>query len=121
MGCPVCRKEYSLFNQASDVYWEIQGGGRAVCKKCAKTKRKEIDEHNIPYVSNGGMKDIDCKHEWMHPNPNIWFCSKCKAIYRWMCGCGGSEYVCEKHHLPHQEIMKKEEGSVESYLAKHSN
>jgi len=33
-----------------------------------------------------------------------------------MCGCGGSEYVCEKHYQEGLEYMIKECGSVEKYL-----
>ena len=122
MSCPLCDKEYSFFNPSSDVYWSIPGGGQAVCKKCKKHRMKEIDKHNEPYHRNAGdkKKDLNCKHQWMHPAFNMWFCSKCNAVYRFMCGCGGSEYVCGAHHLSHQEMMIKEEGSSEKYLNKHS-
>ena len=121
MSCPLCGKEYGLiFNRASDVYWQVQGGGQAVCKKCVKTRMSEIEEHNAPYKANGNQKDVNCKHEWTHPNPTMWFCVKCKAVFRWTCGCGGSEYVCEKHQEKMEKSMIKKEGSVEAYLAKHS-
>ena len=121
MGCPVCGKEYSLFNRASDVYWEIQGGGQAVCKRCKKNRMPEIEKHNAPYRRRqGDLKDKNCKHDWVSANLTMWSCSKCSAVYRLMCGCGGSEYVCEKHHKSHQEYMIKEEGSVKAYLDKHS-
>ena len=123
MGCPVCNKEYGFFNRASKkVYWEIQGGGQAVCRRCAKTRMPEIEKHNKPYHSNpeDKTKDKNCKHQWEHPALNLWFCTKCSAVYRWLCGCGGSEFVCEKHHISHQKMMIKKEGSVKKYLNKYS-
>lgn len=117
MVCELCGKEFGLFRRASDIYWEVPGGGKPICKKCAKSRMEEINEHNEQLKGNPNKKkDTKCKHEWVHPSLNVWHCTKCGAHLSWLCGCGGSEYVCQKHY----DKLIKENQPIEKYLAKHS-
>ncbi len=123
--CPLCGADRSFFrDNMSDMFWaDGPGSATSVCKKCAKDRKEEIDEHNqMMGQGTGGRhtKDPDCEHNWAHPFPSRWTCTKCGAEYNQMCGCGGSLYMCQGHHAKAVAHMKEEEGSVEAYLNKHS-
>jgi hypothetical protein len=101
--CPMCLRQQSLFNPSSwpsDVpYATSPAASASVCGRCAKERASEIVLHNR--LIQGGVrlkKDPSCEHEWAHWFNNRWACTKCGAQYQWMCGCGGSMYVCEEHH-----------------------
>lgn len=116
--CPLCKRGFGFFVRPSrDIYWSFNGGADAVCKSCAKKRIKVIIEHNE--IFNGrkeAKKNPECKHEWIHPSFNRWFCIHCGAQYNWLCGCGGSLYVCNKHY---EEFIGKN-NPIEEYLARES-
>ncbi len=121
--CPLCGRQGAYIGGAkpSDVYWERAGGGTAVCTKCAKERKEEIDVHNEIYIgSHKKKKDPNCDHSWTHPYPARFYCIRCGATYNFLCGCGGSAYVCSKHHEEFVRNAVKEEGSLENYLSKNS-
>jgi len=116
-NCPVCGRKFSIFCRASKIYLAFCGGGDAVCTKCAKEKKDEIEKHNeIYYGRKGAKKDPDCEHKWKSPYRGRWFCVKCGAQFNWMCGCGGSAYVCEYHYI---EMITKNQ-PIKEYLAKYA-
>lgn len=100
--------------------WGKHGGIR-FCKKC-----KHIDCIHI--WEEEKEKDEfwkTCEHSWgggltrsENNNGAEWWCHKCGAIYRFMCGHGGSLYVCDPCYKNSMENMIKEEGTVEKYLSK---
>lgn len=122
--CPLCGRQGALIGgakQSKDVTWERDGGGTAVCTKCAEERNEEIAVHNEIYVGNPKKKkDPNCDHSWTHPYHGRFYCIRCGATYNFLCGCGGSSYVCSKHHAEFIESAIKEEGTLEKYLAKHS-
>ena len=128
--CPLCGTTTKFLRPGTKpssevVYGLSSGSGRAVCRNCAKNRLDEINRHNIIYdwVLYGiekPKKDPNCNHKWIHPFKSRWVCSECGAEYNIMCGCGGSGYVCQNHYEKIIETMKKESGSVEEFLNKHS-
>jgi hypothetical protein len=115
--CPLCGKgdPFTLSNR--NVSWARHGGGTFVCRKCAKTRLEEIKEHNAIYYSPvGHKKDPNCKHIWAKPHPGRYYCPKCTAEYNWVCGCGGSAYVCEEHN---RHFLEKHP-DLSAFLAKNS-
>lgn len=121
--CPLCGEQGALIGGAkpSDVYISNHGGGAAVCTKCAKERKADIQKENEIFHGNPvKKKDSNCKHEWLHPYEGRWYCPKCGAYYNWMCGCGGSEYVCQTHYNTFIADAIKECGTLEKFLAKHS-
>jgi len=116
-SCPVCGRSGLLVKIDREVSYAIRGGSIYVCKRCAKHRRKEIEEHNAIYWGDHTRKkDPNCKHEWVHPYPGRWYCPKCSAEFNFTCGCGGSMYVCEKHY---QEFIKHAE-PLDKFLAENS-
>ena len=115
--CPICDRG-GFFIRASDIYLQDRpGGGTAVCTKCAKNRSDEIEKRNtLWYTPLNSKKDPSCKHEWVHPHHGRWYCPKCGATYNWMCGCGGSAYVCQTHY---DEFIKENTESelLEKFLA----
>jgi len=92
--CPLCYKK--IWPASKNVIWAQHGGGISVCVRCVKNRKSEIDRHNEIYWGNSSKKkDPNCPHVWHHPFPGRWFCAGCGAGYRWMCGHGGSEFVCD--------------------------
>lgn len=125
--CPVCggiEKWWKPSSHASDwkITWSLScGHGTAVCKGCAKNRTKEIKEHNKLYhTPRGSKKDPNCDHEWSHLEPSRWYCTKCGATYQWMCGCGGSCFVCRKHYDDFISDAIEKYGSVEEFLKEES-
>jgi len=97
--------------------WERHGGGEAICNKCVRTKQEEIIKHNKMFTTpQGAKKDPNCQHEWVHPFKGRWTCVKCNATYNWMCGCGGSMYVCEEHYDRFILDAMNTHGSIELFL-----
>ena len=79
-SCPVCGRSGLLVKIDREVSYAIRGGSIYVCKRCAKHRRKEIEEHNAIYWGDHTRKkDPNCKHEWVHPYPGRWYCPKCSA------------------------------------------
>ena len=70
--------------------------------------------HRFPPA--GKKKNPDCVHKWDHPYMAKWFCRKCFAEYNWMCGHGGSAYICN----PCYDAFIKENSPVEEFLKKES-
>ena len=123
--CPLCNKEESFWRDVTfwnwgrenTISWATHGGGRAICYKCLKNRMPEIKRHNsLYYRSNDEKKDPNCEHKWVHPYPARWCCTKCTAEYNWMCGCGGSQYVCETHYESFKKHMIEKYDSIEQYL-----
>jgi len=122
--CPLCNASgwrYRTSMWAKDKpnsSWAHHGGGSALCNKCVKTRQDEIIIHNNKYrTPAGSKKDTDCQHEWVHPYPGRWYCTKCSATYNWMCGCGSSMYVCKKCYDDFIKRATKEHGSIEKFLS----
>ena len=122
--CPICGGEEHFLKRdthPSNVTVSTSiGGGRCVCRRCARERKDEIEKQNERFGTKLRKKDPNCKHEWEAIGNSRWYCPKCGADYNIMCGCGGSGYVCQKHYDEFIEEMKKECGSVEAFLAKHS-
>ena len=113
-ACPVCGRDKWWVKKAKDLFWATHGGGISVCRRCEKNRKDEIDRHNWIYHGKpGAKKDPGCDHEWIEPYPGRFYCPKCHAQLNWMCGCGGSMYVCPKHY--HEFI--KANAPIEEYLA----
>jgi len=131
-SCPLCgargwRYNTSIWRSGKNrdkwqTSWDSPGEGQALCNKCIKTRQAEIVNHNrLAWSQRGDKKDPNCKHDWAHAYMNRWVCVKCGAAFNWMCGCGGSAYVCQKHYDEGIQNMVKECGSVEAYLDKNSH
>ena len=102
--------------------WGTGYGGIRFCKNC-----KEIDcihfwEEEIE--KNKSWKS--CEHNWVggltrstDNNGAEWVCSKCGATYRFMCGHGGSLYVCGPCYKLVTDNMINECGSLDRYLSEH--
>ena len=116
-ACPVCYRDGWWVKRAKDVHWATHGGGISVCKRCAKKFKDHIDKHNWLYHGKPGAKiDRDCDHEWGEPYPGRFYCHKCHGQFNWMCGCGGSMYVCPEHY----ESFMKKIGDLDEYLAENA-
>jgi len=101
-ACPVCKRDGWWVRTAKDLSWAIHGGGISVCRRCEKTRKDEIDKHNAMFY--GSKKaDPDCDHNWTEPYRGRFFCDKCETSWNWMCGCGGSMYVCDQHYKQFME------------------
>ena len=126
--CAVCHRPWSLWVRAkewrkgnSTATWQWNAGGSAICDKCVKTNADTIRRHNADYYRQSGeKKDPSCLHDWAHPFPARWSCRKCHAEYNWMCGHGGSAYVCETDYRAFLEKALAGHGSVEAFLAEKS-
>lgn len=115
--CPLCKKKGLFVFPDHDITWNTQGGGIIVCRKCGKTRLKEIQTHNNIYCSpEGHRKDTGCRHEWLNPYPGRYYCPKCTAEFNWTCGCGGSNFVC----LDHNNLFWEEKHNRNEYLAANS-
>ena len=85
---------YLPLEENSHTGWGNWYGGIRFCRKC-----KAIDcihqWEDAPPISEIWKS---CDHNWMHPARHRFECSKCGAQFNWMCGCGGSSYVCDSHY-----------------------
>ncbi len=114
-SCPICSR-HGWFVRISDTSVYIGPGlGILVCKRCEKSRKDEIDRRNaVFHTPSGSKKDPTCAHSWKHPHEGRWYCSKCFATYNWMCGCGGSGFVCG----PHYQEFVNEKLDMDRFLAK---
>ena len=101
-SCPLCDRSGWWVRTAKDLSWAIHGGGISVCRRCEKTRKDEIDAHNALFYGSK-KKDPDCDHDWLEPYRGRFVCSKCGGSWNWMCGCGGSMYVCDQHYKQFME------------------
>lgn len=85
--------------------WGRSYGGIRYCRKCKQIDCIHLWEPAPPEDESWR----ECKHEWNQKSRGSWLCQKCGARYSWMCGCGGSGYVCDRHY---EEIR----GTVEAEL-----
>ena len=116
-SCPVCGRSGWWVSVDTTAIWHLSPGhGTSICKRCVRTEKDVIDDHNRRFYSPSGKKDPSCPHRWVHPAPSRWYCVSCGAQYNWVCGCGGSLYACERHEAE----LTKGYASVEAFLAEHS-
>lgn len=116
--CPICNRS-GWFVRASDSSVPLgPGHGILVCKRCERREQEEIARRlAVYYTPAGSKKDPECSHQWVHPYAGRWYCRKCFATYNWICGCGGSGYVCERHYRIQIEEMGEEPAK---WLAEHA-
>ena len=114
----------SLENRVAGPFtpqWGDRGGIR-FCTRC-----KFIDcIHNWEPETPKDESWRNCPHDWIgglvrsdNHNGAYWYCSKCGAMYRFMCGHGGSLYVCDPCYKASINWMIKEEKDLNSYLTKY--
>lgn len=115
--CPLCKKKGLFTFPDHDIIWNIQGGRISVCRKCAETRLGEIQTHNNIYISPENHRKIpNCDHQWISPYSGRYYCPKCTAEYNWMCGCGGSNFVCLNHNI----LFLQEHHNLDEYLTVNS-
>jgi len=92
--------------------------------KESKVTNYTPDEEKIPIQSADFWKT--CDHHWIgglkrsnNHNGAEWRCSRCGAQYRFMCGHGGSLYVCDPCYKSVTDKMTKEAGTLKKYLDLH--
>ena len=98
--------EYSISLQADrkpnfNPEWGTGYGGIRFCTRCKKIDCIHLWEDQ-PQPDEAWKT---CDHEWLHPNKTQWKCRRCGAQFNWMCGCGGSMYVCDKHYQESYESL----------------
>jgi hypothetical protein len=104
--------------------WGTGYGGIRFCEKCKLIDCIHFWEDQPP--EDEAWKS--CKHIWSggltrsyDNNGAEWGCNKCGASYRFMCGHGGSLYVCDPCYKKSIDNMINEAGTLEKYLSQHCN
>jgi len=100
------------------------GGGYGGIRFCCNCKLIDCIHFWEEVVDDDTWKS--CEHEWGggltrsdNNNGAEWRCQKCGAEYRFMCGHGGSLYVCDPCYKAVTDNMIKECGTLEVYLSAH--
>lgn len=88
--------------------WGFGYGGIRFCKNCKDIDCIHLWEPEEP--KDESWKN--CLHEWHCHGLTGYQCCKCGADYSWMCGCGGSMYVCSNHYDEHLKMVKNGGGIV---------
>lgn len=126
-----------------EVHWSTQGSGswktfwrEASARSFAFSIKDDFEDvfvrnKKYPRVSSNedppgywnpnpkGPKDPNCQHEIQHLSPAMYSCRKCGAAYRYMCGCGGSMYVCSYHYNEIRDRIEKA-GGLEKWFAENA-